>query len=157
MDIHQAYNYLILLLLQKSTNIKYDMVDKNGCDIMDNVLDSKLMDKTKEDLCKILLNYIDLTEINKLNPTPTIIRAINKNLVNVVKNILYNLAIKNEIIITTGNLDKFLSGKCKDITIDTKNKDQCNFYSLVIIYLKNIIYGDMISSENNHVHINNMI
>lgn len=139
----------ILLLLQKNTNIEYNIVDKNGCNILDNIIDSKLTDKTKEDLCKILINYVDIVKINDLNPTPTIIRAINKNLVNVVKNILYNLAIKNEIIITSGHLDKFLGGKCENITIDTKNKDQCNFYSLVIIYLKNIIYGNMVSQKNN--------
>lgn len=146
--IYSSKSIQILLLLQKNLNIEYNFIDKNGCNILDNIIDSKLTNKIKEDLCKILINYVDVTKINELNPTPTIIRAINNNLVNVVKNILYNLAIKNKIIITSGHLDKFLSGKCENITINTKNKDQCNFYSLVIIYLKNIIYGNMVYQKN---------
>ena len=139
----------ILSLIQKNSNINYNIIDNNGYNIIDNILESSLCEKIKEEICKNLIDYIDIKKINELNNVPSIIRAINNNYTNIVIYMLCNLVIKKDLKISSGNLDKFINGKCEKLTINVNNSDQCNFYSLVILYLKNAIYG-----ENKNIDVN---
>ena len=146
----------ILLLLQSNPNINYNIIDNNGYNIIDNVMESSLCEKTKEELCKKLIDHIDIKKINELNNVPSIIRAINKNYTNIVIYMLCNLVIKKDLTISHGNLEKFINGKCDNLTINVNNSDQCNFHSLVVMYLKNTIYGEKkninVNSKDNTIN-----
>lgn len=142
----------ILSLLQKNIHINYDVIDNTGLNIIDNILESSFSEKIKQELCKNLIDFIDVKKINKPNTIPSIIRAINNNYMEIVIYILYNLVVKKELIIKSGNLEKFLNGKCDILIIDVNN-EECNFYSLVVMYLKNIIYD----KNKNFVNTNSYI
>lgn len=135
--------------LQISKDLDYNEINNFGYNIIDKIIESQIEIEIKEKLCEMLIKNVKIAETNSLNTIPNIIRATNNNLTNIVKMLLIELVKREEIVVTEGNLLKFLEGKTSDIKFDVKNTDVQNFYPLVTMFLKNNCKNKCNKNKNN--------
>lgn len=132
---------LAMSIIIKIDGINLDYYDSNGMSILNHIIDSpKLTDVTKYHLINMLITRdINLLEANKIDSKPIVVKAVENNLFHVVVLIMNKLISKGEIQV--GDTDIIKSIKNNTLTnIITKDTTRPNFYSLVVLYLKQNIH-----------------
>lgn len=125
------------LLFTSNNNVKLDVSDNDGMRILDLiVINDELTIDTKIKLFNIYFSKgINLTEVNKSDFKPIVVRAVEYDLFELVVMIMDKL-IKNSDI-EVGASDIITGIKNNTVSnITVKDKHNPNFYSLVIMYIK---------------------
>lgn len=142
-------------LLLQNLNIDYNHTINNGSNILNYILASKNKLTTKINLFKRYINKgIDLT--NQVDDVPLVVFASEQNMFDIVVMIINKLLELQEITITgygknDNNIINIIStAGNKKLQIVSKNKSKTNYYSLILMYLKNgkTEYLDDYENEN---------
>jgi hypothetical protein len=138
--LHSNISFDITQLLLKNENINLNQRDINGLGILDHIVMSKdlqITDKTK--LFNIyLMKSIDLIEANKFDSKPLVVRAVEHDLFDIVILIMDKLIKNKDIDIGYSDMTTALKTNRTNNTINIVVRDNRapNFYSLVLMYLK---------------------
>jgi ankyrin repeat protein len=116
-------------------------VDKNGNNILDLIImDNNLTYNTKIELFNIYFTKnIDLTHVNNNDFKPVVVRAVEQDMFEIVVLIMNKLIELGEI--NVGYPDIVTAVKSEIVkTVTIKNKNNPNFYSLVLLFIKQNLY-----------------
>ena len=132
---------IILEYINSNSNTNYRIRDKNNDTLLHHILSQNISINNKIDLFKNLINNnLDLLENSKLDMKPIVIRAVERDIYDIVIIVMNKLLELGEIIIQ--NVDDELD--IENLIIEDKignnlipkDKNNANFYSLVILYIK---------------------
>jgi Ankyrin repeats (3 copies) len=145
-----------ILLLENG--IDYQCKTTDGDNILFYLLNTKLSTDSRTTIFSMYIKKnIDLLESSKISMKPLIIDAVEKNLYNIVIMIMNKLLQLNEIRFQGyDNLTdiRILLQDNKRETIVVKNNNMPNFYSLVMVYLKN--KNNIVLDEKNNEWITSL-
>jgi hypothetical protein len=146
-------------LLLQNTTINYNHVLNDGSNILNYILASKNKYQTKINLFKRYINKnIDLT--NQVNDVPLVVYAVDNNMFDIVVMIINKLIELEEITINgyTKNdniVNIIATNRNKKLQIISKNKSKTNYYSLVLVYLKQDKTDYIDENDNENTIISN--
>ena len=131
----------ILKYLSSNSNTDYKIRDKNGDMLLHHILSQNISIDNKIDLFKNLIDKnLDLLENSKTDMKPIVIRSVERDIYEIVILVMNKLLELGEInvldIDDEFDIENLIIEDKIGSNLIPKDKNSANFYSLVILYIK---------------------